>query len=43
MYFGALAVGADLAGGMHGFYHAKHAQVKISLAFTGQTHLKLLV
>ena len=33
MYFGALAVGADLAGGLHGFYHAKRAQVKISLAF----------
>jgi len=33
MYFGALAVGADLAGGLHGFYHAKRANVKISLAF----------
>jgi len=33
MYFGALAVGADLAGGLHGFYHAKRAKVKISLAF----------
>lgn len=33
MYFGALAVGADLAGGLHGFYHAEHARVKISLAF----------
>lgn len=33
MYFGALAVGADLAGGLHGFYHAKQAQCKISLAF----------
>lgn len=33
MYFGALAVGADIAGGMHGFYHAKKANVKISLAF----------
>ena len=33
MYFGALAVGADLASGLHGFYHAKAANVKISLAF----------
>lgn len=33
MYFGALAVGADLAGGLYGFYHAKQAKVKISLAF----------
>lgn len=33
MYFGALAVGADIAGGLHGFHHAKLAQVKISLAF----------
>ena len=33
MYFGALAIGADLAGGLHGFYHAQRAKVKISLAF----------
>ncbi len=33
MYFGALAVGADLAGGLHGFYHAKKAHVNISLVF----------
>jgi hypothetical protein len=33
MYFGALAVGADLAGGLHGFYHADRAQCKVSLAF----------
>lgn len=33
MYFGALAVGADLAGGLHGFYHADKAGLKISLAF----------
>lgn len=33
MYFGALAVGADLASGLHGFYHAKQAQLDISLAF----------
>lgn len=33
MYFGALAVGADLAGGMHGFYHADKAKLNTSLAF----------
>lgn len=33
MYFGALAVGADLAGGLHGYYHAKQAKLDISLAF----------
>jgi acyl-coenzyme A thioesterase PaaI-like protein len=33
MYFGALAVGADVAGGLHGFYHAKKSHVSISLAF----------
>lgn len=33
MYFGALAIGADLAGGLHGFYHAKQATTNISLAF----------
>jgi acyl-coenzyme A thioesterase PaaI-like protein len=33
MYFGALAVGADLAGGLYGFYHADLAQCKVSLAF----------
>jgi len=33
MYFGALAVGADLAGGLHGFYHADKAQCNVSLAF----------
>lgn len=33
MYFGALAVGADLAGGMHGFYHSKHAKLKTSIVF----------
>ena len=33
MYFGALAVGADLAGGLHGFYHARQTGVKVSLAF----------
>lgn len=33
MYFGALAVGADLAGGLHSFYHAERAKVKVSVAF----------
>ncbi len=33
MYFGVLSVGADLAGGLHGFYHADKAKVKASLAF----------
>lgn len=33
MYFGALSVGADIAGGLHGFYHAKQAGVRVSLAF----------
>lgn len=33
MYFGALAVGADLAGGFHGLYLADLASCKVSLAF----------
>lgn len=33
MYFGALAVGADLAGGLHSFYYAKRANIKISMVF----------
>ncbi len=33
MYFGALAVGADLAAGLHGFYYADLAKCKVSLAF----------
>ncbi|KTD08035.1 PaaI family thioesterase [Legionella jamestowniensis] len=33
MYFGALAVGADLAGGMHSFYHADQARLKVSVVF----------
>lgn len=33
MYFAALAAGADIAGGMHGFYHAKQSRLKVSLAF----------
>lgn len=33
MYFGALSVGADLAGGFHALYYAKKFNVKISLVF----------
>lgn len=33
MYFGALAIGADLAGGLYGFYYAERAKVNLSLAF----------
>ncbi len=33
MYFGALAVGADVAGGIHAFYFAKMAGSKVSFAF----------
>ena len=33
MYFGALAVGADLAGGLHGFYHAERSGCKVTPVF----------
>ncbi len=33
MYFGALAVGADLVGGIHAFYYAEKTKSKISFAF----------
>lgn len=33
MYFGALAVDADMAGGFHGFYHASASGLKVSLVF----------
>lgn len=33
MYFGALAVGADVAGGIHAFYFAKKMNKKVSFAF----------
>ncbi|MBA2711674.1 MAG: DUF4442 domain-containing protein [Tatlockia sp.] len=33
MYFGALAVGADLAGGLHGFYHSRLLKIKTSIVF----------
>ena len=35
MYFGALAVGADIAGGLHAFYFSEAAGKKISFAFKG--------
>ena len=35
MYFGALAVGADIAGGIQVFYFAKKIDRKISFAFKG--------
>jgi len=41
MYFGALAVGADLAGGALAVYHAEKMKLKISLAFkavSGEFH-----
>jgi acyl-coenzyme A thioesterase PaaI-like protein len=37
MYFGALAVGADLAGGIHAFYFAEKNQLKVSFAFKGMS------
>lgn len=33
MYFGALAVGSDVAAGIHAFYFAKQSGVKVSFAF----------
>ncbi|MDX2346743.1 MAG: hypothetical protein QNK11_07735 [Legionella sp.] len=33
MYFGVLTIGADLAGGFHGLYHAKQSGLNVSLAF----------
>ncbi|MCT4560817.1 MAG: DUF4442 domain-containing protein [Crocinitomicaceae bacterium] len=33
MYFGALAVGADTASGLHAFYFAEREKAKISFAF----------
>jgi len=35
MYFGALAVGADVAGGIHAFYFANKYAKKVSFAFKG--------
>lgn len=33
MYFGALSVGADIAGGIHVFYFAEHTKHKVSFSF----------
>src|SRR5690554_4067606 len=33
MYFGSLAVGADVAAGLHAFYFAETSGVKVSFAF----------
>lgn len=35
MYFGALAVGADIAGGIHAFYFAQKEKSTVSFAFKG--------
>lgn len=35
MYFGALAVGADIAGGIHAFYFAQKEKSSVSFAFKG--------
>ena len=37
MYFGALAVGADVAGGIHAFYFAQKHNKKVSFAFKGMS------
>ena len=37
MYFGALAVGADVAGGIHAFYFANMHNKKVSFAFKGMS------
>jgi len=35
MYFGALAIGADVAGGVHAFYYAEKHNKKVAFAFKG--------
>lgn len=37
MYFGALAVGADVAAGIHVFYFAEQNEYKVSMAFKAMT------
>jgi acyl-coenzyme A thioesterase PaaI-like protein len=37
MYFGALAVGADVSGGVHAFYFAQKHNKKVSVAFKGMS------
>lgn len=37
MYFGALAIGADIAGGIHAFYFTEECGRKVSFAFKGMS------
>jgi len=37
MYFGALAIGADIAGGIHAFYFAEQCGKNVSFAFKGMS------
>ncbi len=37
MYFGALAIGADVSGGIHAFYFAEKHNQKVSFAFKGMS------
>ena len=37
MYFGALAIGADVAGGIHAFYFAQLQNKKVKFAFKGMS------
>jgi len=37
MYFGSLAIGADVAGGIHAFYFAKKYGYQVSFAFKGMS------
>jgi len=37
MYFGALAIGADVAGGIHAFYFAQLHNKKVKFAFKGMS------
>ena len=41
MYFGALAVGADISAGIHAFYFAKKHNLKVSFAFKSM-HVEFL-
>lgn len=43
MYFGALSVGADVAGGIFAVFHAQHMQIKVSpifKSFQAEFHLR---
>ncbi len=37
VYFGALAIGADVAGGIHAFYYGEKHNCKVSFAFKGMS------